>query len=190
MGWSEVSIMSARQEFVRLAGQAGANVRELCRRFGISPTTAYKWIRRGMDAEETFEDRCRRPQRSPNQTAPETEALVLAIRDEQPVWNARKIRKIVMTIAPGVPVPAASTIGAILKRNGRVTELASAAAHPWNRFERDEPNELSQIDFKGHFATGEGPCHALTMLDDHSRYSATAQSMHQRAHRDRASAPD
>jgi len=38
--------MDQRREFVRLAMQAGANRRELCRRFGIHPDTAYKWLGR------------------------------------------------------------------------------------------------------------------------------------------------
>jgi transposase InsO family protein len=38
------------------------------------------------------------------------------------------------------------------------------------RFERDQPNELWQMDFKGHFPTLIGRCHPLTILDDHSRF--------------------
>jgi transposase InsO family protein len=172
MGWSEVSIMSARREFVKLATQEGTNVRELCRRYGISPTTAYKWIGRGQEQSETYEDRCRRPLRSPNQTDEAIERKVLALRDAHPFWNARKIRRLLAgRLEPGQLLPAASTVGQILKRNGRINEQASAAAHAWQRFEHDEPNELSQIDFKGHFATGQGECYPLTMLDDHSRYS-------------------
>ena len=46
MPWQEVSVMDQRREFVRLAMQEGANRRELCRRFGISPDVGYKWLRR------------------------------------------------------------------------------------------------------------------------------------------------
>ena len=46
MPWEEVSVMSQRKEFVKLAQAEGANVRELCRRFGISPTTGYKRLSR------------------------------------------------------------------------------------------------------------------------------------------------
>src|ERR1700757_5365440 len=46
MPWSEVSVMSLREEFVCLAGQEGSNLRELCRRYGISAPTAYKWLAR------------------------------------------------------------------------------------------------------------------------------------------------
>jgi hypothetical protein len=46
MPWKEVSTMSLRLEFVQLATQEGANIRSLCRRFDISPKTAYKWLNR------------------------------------------------------------------------------------------------------------------------------------------------
>ena len=172
MGWSEVSVMSMRREFVKLATQEGANVRELCRRYKISPTTGYKWIKRGADETETYQDRSRRPLHSPNRTGPTIERLVLEIRDEHPVWNARKIRRLLKRqLRADQELPAASTLGQILKRNGRIREEASAAAHEWHRFEHERPNELSQIDFKGHFQIGEGRCYPLTMIDDHSRYS-------------------
>src|SRR5919206_61306 len=169
MGWSEVSIMSARREFVTLARQAGANIRELCRRYGISATTAYKWIERGSDETETYEDRSRRPRHSPNATDVAMVERILEERDAHPYWNARKIRRVLER--KGERPPAASTIGAILKRNGRITDAASEAAQKWQRFERERPNELSQIDFKGFIETGQGRCYPLTMLDDHSRFA-------------------
>ena len=46
MPWQEVSIMDQRREFVRLATAEGANRRELCRRFTMSPQTGYKWLSR------------------------------------------------------------------------------------------------------------------------------------------------
>ncbi|TPK95907.1 helix-turn-helix domain-containing protein [Mesorhizobium sp. B2-4-12] len=46
MPFCEVSAMAQKREFVMFALNEGANVRELCRRFGISPTTGYKWIER------------------------------------------------------------------------------------------------------------------------------------------------
>ena len=169
MPWKEVSAMSARREFVSLAAAPGANIRELCRRFKISPTTAYKWIGR---VDEGFSDRSRRPHHSPNQTSAAIEEKVLELRDKHPYWNARKIRRLLQKqLRRTDVVPAASTVGAILKRNGRISEEASAAAHQWQRFEHEAPNDLSQIDFMGHFAVGSQRCHALTMVDDHSRFS-------------------
>lgn len=54
MPWQEVSRMSQRQEFVMLAQAEGCNRRALCRHFGISPKTGYKWLQRdAADPEMT-----------------------------------------------------------------------------------------------------------------------------------------
>ena len=50
MPWAEVTRVSLREEFVQLALQSGVNRRELCRRFGIAPKTAYKWLARHATA--------------------------------------------------------------------------------------------------------------------------------------------
>lgn len=56
MPWREVSVMDQRREFVRLATQDGANRRELCRRFGISPQVGYKWIQRWKSGDQDLEN--------------------------------------------------------------------------------------------------------------------------------------
>lgn len=159
--------MQLRKEFVVLA-ESGANVRELCRRFEISPTTAYKWLERHRDGEG-LDDHSRRPLNSPARSAEAVEQAVLALRGEHPAWGARKLRRRLQNL--GHAMPAVSTVHAILVRHGCISAEASAAAMPFKRFEHAAPNELWQMDFKGHFALRTGRCHALTVLDDHSRYS-------------------
>src|SRR6516225_12274802 len=88
MPWQEVSVMDQRREFVGLAMQEGVNRRELCRRFGISPTTGYKWLLRWGLGDEQLADRSRRPHWSPLRSTTETEALVLAVRAAHPAWGA------------------------------------------------------------------------------------------------------
>ena len=69
-------------------------------------------------------------------------------------------------------VPSKSTITAILRRHGLIEAAESAKHKPYRRFEHDEPNDLWQMDFKGHFPMSRGGrCHPLTVLDDHSRFS-------------------
>ena len=168
MPWHEVSVMEQREEFVRLASLEGANRRELCRRFGIHPDTGYKWLRRRVAGGGELADHSRRPHHSPNQTAPEMEAKLLAIRDAHPAWGARKLAACLKreNIAP----PAASTVHAILKRNDRVSETAGQGT-AFTRFEREAPNQLWQMDFKGWVKMTDGrPLHPLTVVDDHSRY--------------------
>lgn len=170
MPWREVLAMDQRREFVRLAMLEGVNRRELCRRFGISPDVGYKWLRRQQSGEADLADRSRRPHVSPLRSSDELEALVLAVRDAHPVWGARKIRACLER--EGHASPAISTIHQVLRRHGRIDPASSGAGQAWTRFERGEPNELWQMDFKGWFRLAGGqPCHPLTVVDDHSRFS-------------------
>ncbi len=91
MPWQEVSVVDQRREFVRLAEQEGVNRRKLCRRFGISAQTGYKWRARSAGGDAASVDRSRAPQHSPRRTAAELEAEVLAVRDAHPAWGARKM---------------------------------------------------------------------------------------------------
>lgn len=176
MAWKEVSIVVLRRDFVMLAEHPGANIRALCRRFAISPTTGYKWLRRyRQDREETFGDRSRRPHRSPRRSRRQTEQQMLSVRDAHPAWGARKIRARLQNLGQA-RLPAASTIHAILRRHGRIDPSESTKHQPWQRFEQEAPNQLWQMDFKGHFVLGNGArCHPLTVLDDHSRYAICVQ---------------
>lgn len=176
MPWPEVSIVSMRREFVMLAGQEGANRRDLCRRYGVSPSTAYKWLgRAGADPKENFSDRSRRPLRSPARTAAGMEAAVLALREEHPAWGGRKLRRRLIDLGHA-GVPSASTITEILGRHGCLDPEVTAEHQAWQRFARAAPNELWQMDFKAHFATDEGRCHALSVLDDCSRFALALEA--------------
>jgi transposase InsO family protein len=163
--------MEQRREFVMLFEGEGVNRRELCRRFGISPQTGYALAGRYREAGEAgLADRSRRPRRSPRRTAAAMEALVLAVRDEHPTWGGRKIGRRLRDLAHD-GVPSASTITEVLRRHRRLDAAASAARQQPARFEQAAPNELWQMDFKGHFPLAGGRCHPLTVLDDHSRYA-------------------
>ena len=62
MPWHISDLMSQRLEFVQLAQQPGVNFRQLCRRFGISARTGYKWLARyRAEGPAGLADRSRRP---------------------------------------------------------------------------------------------------------------------------------
>ena len=146
MPWGEVSIVDLRQEFVMLASLEGANVSELCARFGISRQTGYKWLGRSRSGLEDFTDRSRRPLRSPNRTPAGVESAVLAVRDVYPAWGARKIAWCLER--DGIAPPAVSTVHTILQRHDRIPECRQTS-HSYGRFEKPAPNLLWQMDFKG-----------------------------------------
>lgn len=162
--------MDQRQEFVCLATQEGANIRRLCNAFGISPKTGYKWLKRfAAEGPEGLVDRSRRPHHTPNQTVPETEALVVEAHLTHPAWGARKLAAWLRR--QGHTPPSPSTILAILERHGCPRVPAEAVMRHWQRFEAEAPNELWQMDAKGVLTLERGPAVPLGILDDHSRYA-------------------
>jgi transposase InsO family protein len=166
--WKAVSVMEQRRELVRLAMMEGANRRELFRRFGVSAETGYKWINRAA-AGGGFGDRPRKPLGNPLRCSVAIEQAVLGLRDQHPAWGARKLADVLER--QGLEMPATSTVHAILARHQRIwPKRGGDPAHL--RFERDEPNELWQMDFKGSSTLGNGErLFPLTVIDDHSRYA-------------------
>lgn len=167
--------MAEKEEFVRLAGAPGANVRALCRRFEISPTAGYKWLARfKAEGQAGLAERSRRPACSPARTPAAIESAVLRIRRAHPAWGGRKIAA--RLAALGAAAPAPSTVTAILRRHGQALGAHGGGAKAFIRFERAAPNELWQMDFKGHVAMRQGRLHPLTVLDDHSRFSIVLEA--------------
>jgi transposase InsO family protein len=177
MAWKECDCVSLRREFVSLGAVEGANLALLCRRFGISRRTGHKWLARFREEGEAgLADRSRRPHRFRSPTPAAMEQQVLAVRQEHPQWGGRKIAARLEHLAVEA-IPAASTITAILRRHGEIAAEESAKRKALIRFERPEPNDLWQMDFKGEFRLSNGQwCHPLTVLDDHSRYSLVLEA--------------
>lgn len=176
MAWKETSVVEQRLEFVVLASRGALSMTDLCRRFGISRKTGYKWLGRyvGGDGQASLSDASRRPCSSPLRSPAALEEQVVQVRQAHPAWGGRKIAH-VLGRDQGVQV-APSTVTSILRRHGLIEVAASVAAQPWQRFEHEAPNSLWQMDFKGHFAMHRGRCHPLTVIDDHSRYNLVLQA--------------
>lgn len=173
--------MELKQEFVQIATQPNTNMSQLCRRYDISRKTGYKWLARYQsEGLEGLRERSRRPHDSPNKTPTDIEGLVVEARRRDPGWGGRKLRRHLMnqaeadeiSISPG-EVPAASTITAILDRNGMLAAPSDPSRQgSWKRFERERPNDLWQLDFKGEFRlANQAYCYPLTLVDDYSRFS-------------------
>ena len=93
MPMRELSVVEQREAFVGLATMIGANRSGLCREFGISRKTGYKWLgRHRLAGDIGLVDRLRRSHTSPLRTNEATETVVLGIRAaSNNAWSARKI---------------------------------------------------------------------------------------------------
>jgi transposase InsO family protein len=174
--------MEEKLRFVFEYKQGDRSMTELCQRYGIARETGYVWIRRyranGIDG---LVEQSRAAWRHGNQTPAKIEQLVLELREAHSRWGPRKLKRILEREEPGRKWPAASTIGALLKREGlvverrkrrRTTPYSEPLAHA------NGANRVWCADFKGWFRTGDGRrIDPLTISDAHSRYLLRCQAV-------------
>jgi transposase len=113
--------MEEKMRFVSLAESGRFEVVGLCREFGISRKTGYKWLGRYREfGSEGLRDQSRAPKSQAGKTEAEVEVVVVTERRRHPTWGPKKIGRILEVKYGLERVPALSTIGEILKRNGMV----------------------------------------------------------------------
>ena len=168
MPWLETAVRDQRVQFVMTARRPGANVSAVCRAFGISRKTGYKWLAREAAAGSVaiLADQSRRPHHSPTRTADAVTQRVGELRATYG-WGGDKLA--VVLAAEGVRLTP-RTIDRIIQREGW-TRHDAAPAPALQRFARATPNELWQMDAKGAYPLADRQrCHTLSILDDHSRF--------------------
>jgi transposase InsO family protein len=168
MPWNEVDVSEQRMQFVIRAQSKQERLSALCREFGISRPTGYLWQQRYRQSGSLAElaERSRRPHRSPRRTEAGKEQRVVALR-QQTGWGAKKLQ-VLLRDEEALALPV-RTIHRILERHALIGPEGHGPAP--ERFERSEPNELWQMDSKGKYPLADGECHALCLVDDHSRYA-------------------
>ena len=167
MPWRVKDVMEQRIELVVRAVQGGEPISGLCREYGVSRPTGYLWVQRYGEAGSVqgLAERSRRPQHSPGRTPIEQEERVVELRRRYG-WGAKKL--VVLLAREGIALRVV-TVNRILKRRGLL--VAQECHRPaTQRFEREAPNQLWQMDFKGPWEVAEGHCYPLSILDDYSRY--------------------
>lgn len=168
MPWGVKNVIDLRLDFIERF-QSGERIAGLCREFGISRPTGYLWLKRYESSQRATSllDRSHRPESCPHKTSAKTESQVVKLREKYG-WGADKLQHL-MFKNHGVKVPRV-TINRIISRNGLIA--AEDRHRPaLLRFEREKPNELWQVDFKGPMGKGDALCMPLSVLDDHSRFS-------------------
>ena len=173
MPWKDKTVEELRKEFIEAANTA-SNFSSLCREFGITRKTGYKWLKRCEESDD-LTDRSHVPHCIPGKTPEEIERIILNLRSENPGWGAKTLRKVLENNGYA-NLPCVRTINNILLRNGCISEAESQKRKEFIRFQREYCNELWQVDFKGDFALLDGTrCFPLDILDDCSRYCLRAE---------------
>jgi transposase InsO family protein len=182
MPWKESRIVDQRLQFLSSYQQKEMSLSDLCREFGVSRPTGYRWINRYKEVgPEGLLDRNRKPHGCSHATSEATENAILALRSKHPSWGARKLKARLEKVQPRVNWPAASTFGNILHRAGLTNpkqkkRRTTPCSEPFS--EVTAPNQLWCMDFKGYFSTGDGTrCDPFTIADAHSRYLIRCQTV-------------
>ena len=172
MAWRTRDVEEQRMRFVVAASRREKSLTELCAEFEISRPTAYGWLKRYQERGIAgMQEASRRPHHSPARTAVGLEQRVVELRRQRPDWGARKIRHLLRE--EGIELPA-STIHRIFLRHQLVRDW-DRQPMALRRFERAEPNQLWQMDFKGPKGWDQ-PVGPLSVLDDHSRYALALEN--------------
>lgn len=186
MPWNQTEPMNERIKFIAGYLEKEDSLTDLCDRFGISRKTGYKWIERyEADGVDALRDHSRAPLTHPHALSEEMRERILTIRKKHPRWGPRKLIVVMKRHEPGIILPAASTVGEVLRKHGM--------SHPKKRTRRnshyhdrlggyDAPNSIWCADFKGHFPVDGKRCHPLTITDGFSRYLIRCQALRRPLH--------
>ncbi len=177
MPWKAKNVEEQRYEFVRQWRAGGRSVSELCREYGISRQTAYKWrerFQRGRLAG--LQDRSRRPRRQGRQTVKVWLQRLRRARQRRPTWGVRKLRWSLERDFGRRGLPSAATLGRWLRRWGLTPGRRRRVRGPLLTRMAVRParaaNEVWTVDFKGWYRTGDGTrVEPLTVRDLYSHYS-------------------
>lgn len=174
MPWNRTNPEKERMAFVVEHQQHTQTMMALCRAYGVSRKTGYRWVNRvAAEGPAGCRDRSRAPKQHPRAVPKRIRQAMVETRLAHPTWGPRKILAFRRQQEPGSQWPAASTIGAILTQEGlthprRRRRAGSPYGQPFQACLG--PNDVWCADFKGWFRTGDGVrCDPLTITDAYSR---------------------
>jgi len=177
MPWKVYCLSEARQRFVQAGLRGTHSVAELCRQFGISRKTGFKWLARfRSEGGLGLSNRSRRPHHSPGRTATRWLKEIEQMRQRHRRWGAKKIYAKLRSKHRCSHLPKVRTITKWLRRLGWV-RARRAVARRGPQLARtvltvpQKPNQVWTADFKGWFRTRDGRrVDPLTVRDLFSRY--------------------
>ena len=177
MPWKETDAMKEKQSFIEAMLKQNRPFRELCREWGISEKTGYKWRHRFYEEGYAgLAEGSRAPQEHPNAIDGDTAAEMIRLRLAHPTWGGKKLLALYQRVHPNLPLPSLSSVNRIIEKAGllkkkRVHTAAITSECPRlnQALEVHEPNDVWCIDFKGWWRSNGEICEPFTVRDKYSR---------------------
>ena len=164
-------VVAQRSHAVELV-KDGVSVSEAARVTGVTRQCVHKWVaRERAEGASGLLDRSRAPLEHPNAVSKSMKRRILKLQRKHREGAVAIRHYLVSNRAVKERVPAASTIGGILKDNGRVVARRKVRyeSAPSHLTTPENSNDVWSIDFKGDFEVGRTRCYPLTITDCFSR---------------------
>lgn len=164
--------MDQRKEFV-IKAMAHPNFRELCREYGISAKTGYKWRERFYRyGIEGMSEKSRRPHSHAEELSEAVVCEMIRLKQAHLHWGPRKIQA--LYARKHGQSPSESSFKRVLERAGLTVPRRVRRSSETGRLaagrQASAPNEVWSVDFKGWWKDREGlRVEPLTVRDEHSR---------------------
>ncbi len=173
MPWKETQKMDQRIEFA-MKSLFCQDFSELCREYGISRKTGYKWRDRfvagGLGG---LEELSRKPKGHAEALSEETICEIVRLKQAHPTWGPAKIRELYRRRHPAA-TPSESSFKRVLERAGLTEKRKRRPAREAGRLatgrKAEAPNEVWTVDFKGcWYGADQSRVEPLTVRDEFSR---------------------
>jgi putative transposase len=182
MPWLETNLMDERVRFIVALDEGVYSVAELSERFGVTRQCGDKWRRRYLaEGFAGLASRSHAPHHCPHKISAEVAEAVIELRLKHPNWGPVPLLARLGRLRPDLQLPAPSTVGDLLVREGMVEprrRRATPAERAGCAVQSEAPNQTWTADFKGHFRTLDGKyCYPLTIQDAHTRFLLTCDAL-------------
>ena len=185
MPWKETDAMKERKAFIDAMLKQNEPFRELCREYGISEKTGYKWRKRFLEQGYAgLEEESRAPREHPNTIDGDAAAELIRLRLAHPSWGGKKLQVLYQRAHPSLPLPSLSSINRIIEKAGLLKKkrihkaaVTSSCSRLNQMLEVHAPNDVWCIDFKGWWRSDGEICEPFTVRDKYSRKILCARLM-------------
>lgn len=176
MPWKEADLMNLKREFIFKSFNKEQSFTDLCRDYGISTKTGYKWKERFLEGGfPALEEKSRRPENNGKETPESVSVELIRIKNLHKKWGASKILQVYKNNHPGEYAPVRSTVENIFRRAGFIEPRKRRRNKTTNRIQvkivPTQNNQVWTVDFKGWWYTkNKEKCEPLTVRDEFSKY--------------------
>ena len=175
MPFKGVDIMDVKKKFVLKSLDKGVNFTELCREYGISTKTGYKWRHRFVnEGYSGLSEHSRKPLNNSKSMPEPVSVELLRIKILHPSWGAKKILAIYKRNNNGKYIPVRSTVERLFSRAGytgiRRRRKVETGIIIQQRIVPEKPNDVWTVDFKGWwYSRNKERVNPLTIRDEFSK---------------------